>query len=1021
MKKFLALLFAAMVFLPTLASAASCPMITVRLSNGSSHTQVIALKKFLVAEGVMGPNEYTKYFGPLTQAALQKWQCQKGIVCKGTPASTGYGATGPVTRTALRNCNSFSATSSDRVQSVIQSQATPVRNSNISVPSSTPVVTATTTMLQQSVTICSAEAKQCPDGSYVSRSGPSCEFATCNDNVDKSLTSGNYKLSFPGNISGHGLQITAVNGVSAVVSVDAPASILTCDTCLDQGATQDALSVRYENVTASDDGSLVATAKVNSANQSQFLVTDTFKKGNSGGFEVERRVRVDKVGAGDRGFNSQFVIGFKQPIMIDNLHFFAPGIWYDKNSSVALGAIASNFANNYFYWRETRSGLPFVMMQNPDGTTLSLAHVQAAPSSGVDEAISTWVVDGSIQYGSLGVQKKPQMSIGYMYPADEGEGNYVNNLSWSRRSHPVIVGFTQTYTLSIDVDKFQTNSGIADFAGAVSQTWRMFYERWNPPVRSVQPLTVYNDGIQLLKNYSTAYGTVQGVPFRTWLPTGEMRSLEEQSFMMGYVGQQIPIGFQLLRYGVLNNDAAALAKGKSTLNFWTEKARQPSGLPKTWYDVSVASFRDNSCAFPVFTRVVSDGMEGALDAAVFARTHAMAQVEWESFVTAYGDWLVAHQNSDGSFYRAYNPDGSVFANAVCSPNALGTSKSDTTHVVRFLVGLYFASGDAKYLNAARMAGNYAYNTISLSQNYIGGTIDNPNVIDREGGVMALHAFLALYDATQDPKWLQAAKSAANYVETWMYAWNFAIKNAPAAYSFAGTQGSSLIATGHSGADIFLSSETFDYYRLYLLLSDPHYLSIARNLESNTKLTTQVTGNSAQNFGYSKNGLVGEATNFSLMKYAGSDSERVWLPWLTIAEIEPVQKIYDMFGAAAISEVEQLPYTTRLERNSHPYFPPGTIGWGAMSVKLLVNGSETATISAGQSVTYSWIITGAASCTLDWVGPKSGSHPHPTASGNWDAMYYPDDVGTYKVTVTCSNGGTNTMSSSVNLIVLPVSI
>jgi hypothetical protein len=26
---------------------------------------------------------------------------------------------------------------------------------------------------------CTMEAKQCPDGSYVSRQGPTCEFATC--------------------------------------------------------------------------------------------------------------------------------------------------------------------------------------------------------------------------------------------------------------------------------------------------------------------------------------------------------------------------------------------------------------------------------------------------------------------------------------------------------------------------------------------------------------------------------------------------------------------------------------------------------------------------------------------------------------------------------------------------------------------------------------------------------------------------------------------------------------------------
>jgi len=28
-------------------------------------------------------------------------------------------------------------------------------------------------------TVCTLEAKQCPDGSFVGRTGPNCEFATC--------------------------------------------------------------------------------------------------------------------------------------------------------------------------------------------------------------------------------------------------------------------------------------------------------------------------------------------------------------------------------------------------------------------------------------------------------------------------------------------------------------------------------------------------------------------------------------------------------------------------------------------------------------------------------------------------------------------------------------------------------------------------------------------------------------------------------------------------------------------------
>lgn len=32
---------------------------------------------------------------------------------------------------------------------------------------------------QQETVVCTQEVKQCPDGSYVSRTGPNCEFAQC--------------------------------------------------------------------------------------------------------------------------------------------------------------------------------------------------------------------------------------------------------------------------------------------------------------------------------------------------------------------------------------------------------------------------------------------------------------------------------------------------------------------------------------------------------------------------------------------------------------------------------------------------------------------------------------------------------------------------------------------------------------------------------------------------------------------------------------------------------------------------
>ncbi len=757
--------------------------------------------------------------------------------------------------------------------------------------------------------------------------------------LGQTLASGGKVLSFPEVSRGqHGVQLHARTGDAADAYAAQPVQLLVCSTCSDESTNQAPTGASYTSVQQEANDSILAAARVTSPNGSTFQVRDRYKAGSTAGtFTMSRTVTVLQAASPDQGFNSQFVLGFAKPLPIERYHFLAPAIWYDKNVNAAPGAFATNYANENFYWRETRSGLPFVMMQDPStGTALSIAHIDSTPRTGADATSQQWLVNSSVQYGSIGAQRVPQTMLGFIYPADEGDGNYIGNRSteWVRRSHPVQSGFSHTYTLMLGLEQYVNKNGGADYNTALGQTWRLYYNVFNPPIAKVPSGKVYRDGIALLNHYSANRDEAQGFPFSSLLPDGSVPA-SQISYLMGYVGEQIPAGFELLRYGVLHGDQTSLTNGKATLDFWAARAAQSSGLPLTWYNVSPPTFRDDDCIFPIFTRTVSDGMEGIVSAAVFMRQHKMPQLAWEKFAQGFGDWLVANQNADGSYYRAYNPDGTVFTNTGtgCDRNGFGTSKFDTTHPVRFLVSLYFATGQQKYLTAAEQAGNYALGAIYKPVQYVGGTTDNPNALDKEGGVEALHAALALYDATHAAKWLTAAQEAANYVETWMYAWNFPISNAPLAYQYAGTQGSSMIATGQSGSDIFLAFEAYDFYRLHLLGDDAndHYLQIAGFLENNTKLTTQVTGVSEQQFGYSYDGLVGEANELSFMTYLGGTSAGSWLPWLTEAEIEPLQRLEDTFGSTSIQQDQSQSPSVLNYDNQHVYPAPGSIGWGQGSL------------------------------------------------------------------------------------------
>ncbi len=746
----------------------------------------------------------------------------------------------------------------------------------------------------------------------------------------QTIASGNYHLSFsPTQAGRYGIEITSSGGLTAPLSVDQPAQVLIKTASTDLNADEPSFASGYSSIKQNGDGSILAGAVVETTNGSRFALLDNYRAGTEPGtFIVARTVRVEVANRNDLGFNSRYTVGFARPVKLEDYHFFAPGIWYDDNSHVVRRAIASNHQDNYFYYRETRSGLPFIMMQDPaGGTTLSLAHILPNSSSGADETSPKWLVDPSIQYASLGAQKVPRVALALMYPACEGETNYLRSPNkWVRRSHPVQQGFSHSYTVEMSMGQFRTApNGNADFHTAYAQTWRQFYRLFHPGIQHVPAQTVYRDGIDLFNTYSASRNEAWGWPFVALVPSGVIPP-NKISYQMGFVGEQIPAAFQMLRYGLLHKNEEILKKGIATMDFWATRAATPSGLPLTWYNVNPPTFRDNDCTNPIFLRIVSDGMEGALDAANIMREHHQDKPSWDRFVRAYGDWLVRTQNPDGSFYRAFNPGGAMFQSRPgCNTKAFGESKFNTTHPIRFLVGLYFASGDKRYLHSALAAGKFSYENIYKPGLYVGGTADNPNTLDKEAGIQALHAFLALYDATHENSWLDAAVDAANFSETWMYAWTFAIRDSPPQYAYANTRGQSLIATGHSGTDIYLAFAAYDFYRLHLLRDDPssHFLQVARFFAENTKLTTQLTNMPSQNFGFAHPGLVGEAVNLSNLRYIDSAGSHSWLPWLTIAEIEPLQKLQDVFGNMSIDEIEQLPLTTRQKRNGSIYRVLGT--------------------------------------------------------------------------------------------------
>jgi len=83
--------------------------INTSLAVGSRGAEVIVLQTYLAQESELYPEKFvTGYFGPLTEAAVKRFQCREDIVCEeevtsGTTTNTtsGYGRVGPRTKARL--------------------------------------------------------------------------------------------------------------------------------------------------------------------------------------------------------------------------------------------------------------------------------------------------------------------------------------------------------------------------------------------------------------------------------------------------------------------------------------------------------------------------------------------------------------------------------------------------------------------------------------------------------------------------------------------------------------------------------------------------------------------------------------------------------------------------------------------------------------------------------------------------------------------------------------------------------
>ncbi len=691
----------------------------------------------------------------------------------------------------------------------------------------------------------------------------------------------------------------SLNSASASFYSDTPITLIvrSKSSGIIETFTESIYTKGYDLLTETTDG-YILSSEIATDNGSLFSVKDTYKN-VSDLITINREVEVVKADNKDAGYATTIKFKDSNPVKYDQYDYFMPSIIYKDTEDMVNGAIFSNTdLTGRIYVKETRTGLPMMYLRNQkEKIAFSMAHIANNVSAGnLVGGGEGGEVNNDIQYGSIGMTMTPDISVDFCYPCQEGPVTYDAGASWAKRYHVVEKGNKDNYSVACLLQKAET------YQTSMTESFEKMFTAQNTSIENIDISQIYEDNMEIFEKEYKEYGSGStlygGEPWSLALPNAVAK--QGYSSQMGFVGQQIPVGYQMYRKGLIENDAELKRKGQTILNFWSSDRINSTYFPTVWWDPSDSGGSRRN--YPCFLRCMIDGMEGMLDAYLISKEYNEENAQYKNMVETFAQHLVQKQNEDGSFYRAYNVDGSV--NTDTSNAAFqGESRLNTPIAVRFLFKMYELTDNVNYYNSAIKAVEYCYNELYLGLGkYVGGTPDNPNTVDKEAAVYAMYCFTSAYQATKEEKYLLAAKHAAVSSLSWVYSYDFSVPcNASVenidTFKNGGVKGFSMIATGHSSADNYAAYIYYELFNLYVLTEDSFFYNASYFIQNNTKLSNDYDGR--MEFKYKA--LMPEATTIADFDFK---SVGTWLPWSSIANVEPIVNMEKTYGIKDVSKISE---------------------------------------------------------------------------------------------------------------------
>lgn len=639
------------------------------------------------------------------------------------------------------------------------------------------------------------------------------------------------------------------------------------------------LAAGYMTIDKTAAGFIEAQAEVPYGEDVVFRVRDLWSV-NGAVVSVSRKVQV--TGNAPGGFYSSVILTVDPSVKWTDINFMAPGAIYGDptfNGQRAIGGMQNHQARN-FRMREDVLSAPVFALSFKNGSSVSVLDPAPRGDTTVAETklSQAAMTDARFKFGALGAWQAEANPIefGFWFPgtvsSNAGGRGGATGQSWTRRYHPITPEVDHTYQVSFRFGQDES------FPEVTRNAWRWAWDTLNPPVLYIdieQMRTV------LIDHLAEAANTIEdrtAIPFVLNTITDE-KQWNYTMVAIGFVGKNFECADQLLREGDRDKTQRGQKMRQTGLAIISSLIEALEDIPLigAGYDLATGGpwTGDHPEWVAPWLRNTTEGMRVLMQAYRRERKLGREHPEWVNWVKSYADWLILQQRPDGSFPRRWKPGSSEVE------EESGTSSYCP---VPLLVMISEETDDPKYREAAVRAAEYVWSNWGVNGLFIGGTIDNPNITDKEAGMLSLEAFLSLYESTKEAKWLQRAQVAADFTESWIWIWNVPMpldaedselhwkKGVPA----LGFQG---IATAHAGSvDEYLDWSVPTYAKLYKLTNDEHYLDVAKVLLHDTKSMVALPGRQydLKGIGYQQEGWrMGPGGSGR-----GVGGHRFWLPWIS---------------------------------------------------------------------------------------------------------------------------------------------